>query len=153
MKILKIVLVLCVAFIGLILFLGSTMSATDSAKFTAQKIVSKSLKDPDSAKFSDEFTILQPKNNDGLTLLSACGYVNGKNSFGALAGNTRYVVTFNLTEKDEINFISVSIDDGKTDATLDTKDKAQKESVFDQVYWNTNCVDGNHPKHFTGTTW
>lgn len=49
----------------------------------AKESVEKIMKDPSSSKFTGEF--LSSKG-------SVCGYVNGKNSFGAYAGNQRFVV-------------------------------------------------------------
>ncbi|WNJ77742.1 hypothetical protein RJE46_13980 [Cedecea neteri] len=54
-----------------------------SKSLSARAYVEKIMKDPDSAKFSGEYV-----SGKG----SVCGYVNGKNSFGAYTGNKKYVV-------------------------------------------------------------
>lgn len=138
MKIMRIIAgiaILCVFLAGVVLYLGSTMSATDSAKLSAKKIIASKMKDPSSAVFNDEFTVLNPPSSDGLTILAACGSVSGKNSFGAYVGSVHYVVRFSLSDKDELSVI---------DATLDDMGSAAAEhgvSPFDKVYWVPFCVD------------
>lgn len=49
------------------------------------------LKDPDSARFKDEFISLPEE--AGSPVLSLCGQVNSKNSYGGYTGFTAYIVT------------------------------------------------------------
>lgn len=52
-----------------------------------RNIVRQSLKDPDSAKFSESIATSRKGNN-----LVGCGSVNSKNSFGGYVGDTRFMV-------------------------------------------------------------
>lgn len=58
--------------------------ALEAAKLTdLRKPILGQLKDPDSAKFSDELI-----SNSG----ALCGFVNAKNSYGGYTGNTEFIV-------------------------------------------------------------
>lgn len=65
------------------LFGACILSACDSTEADARQAVAAQLKDPASAKFRNVVT-------NGSTV---CGEVNGKNSWGAYAGFTRFVAT------------------------------------------------------------
>jgi hypothetical protein len=54
----------------------------DVAAFMAKEAVPRFMKDPSSAQFGDVW---------GMTRGVACGYVNGKNSFGAMTGQERFI--------------------------------------------------------------
>jgi hypothetical protein len=54
--------------------------------YKAQALIKQGLKDPDSADFSGGFAHVKHGEH------AACGYVNGKNSFGAMAGATQWLV-------------------------------------------------------------
>lgn len=54
--------------------------------YAAKAAVARSMKDPRSAEFSNSFGWL--KHGERV----ACGYINAKNSFGAMAGSTRWLV-------------------------------------------------------------
>jgi hypothetical protein len=58
----------------------------DTLLYTAQALIKQGLKDPDSAEFSDGFAGLRHGQR------AACGYVNAKNSFGAMAGASQWLV-------------------------------------------------------------
>ena len=55
----------------------------DRAAYLAKQVVPSALKDPSSADFGTVW---------GMSASVACGYVNAKNSFGALAGKTRFIL-------------------------------------------------------------
>jgi hypothetical protein len=54
----------------------------DMAAYLAKQAVPAALKDPSSADFDEVW---------GMSSTVACGYVNAKNSFGAMAGKTRFI--------------------------------------------------------------
>lgn len=88
----------------------------------AREIVSSALKDPSSAVFGDVW---------GMSSTVACGSVNAKNSFGAMAGRERFI-----------------LDGGKVSFE-------HKEAGFDH-HWKKACVDRPHvaaPESVAGIRW
>lgn len=76
----------------------------------AKQAVTASLKDPSSADFGDVW---------GLSATRACGWVNAKNSFGAMAGKTRFIM-----------------DDGRVSFENEPGAFARR--------WNAICIDHPH---------
>ena len=60
--------------------------ADDALLYRAQAIIQRGLKDPSSAEFSDGYARMKKGQH------VACGYVNAKNSFGAMAGASQWIV-------------------------------------------------------------
>jgi hypothetical protein len=60
--------------------------ADDALLHKAQAVIQQGLKDPNSAEFSDGFARIKKGQR------VACGYVNAKNSFGAMAGASQWIV-------------------------------------------------------------
>lgn len=60
---------------------------------TLRKQLLNALKDPDSARFKDEFVSLSDDAEN--PVLSLCGTVNSKNAYGGYVGFSRYIVTMN----------------------------------------------------------
>lgn len=60
--------------------------ADDALLYKAQAIIQQRLKDPSSAEFSDGYARVKKGQH------VACGYVNAKNSFGAMAGASQWLV-------------------------------------------------------------
>lgn len=60
--------------------------ADDAFLYKAQAIIQQGLKDPSSAEFSDGYARIKKGQH------VACGYVNAKNSFGAMAGASQWLV-------------------------------------------------------------
>jgi len=60
-------------------------AAKGVAVVLAKQAVPSALKDPSSADFGDVW---------GMSATTACGFINGKNSFGAMAGQTRFIYNF-----------------------------------------------------------
>lgn len=89
--------------------------------------VSRQLKDPDSAKFGPIAVRIEPK-EDGLSSLIACGTVNGKNSFGAYAGDVRFVAQGSVV-LDQRTIYSVHIEEGTPSGSR----------AFEQVVWLKYC--------------
>ena len=85
-------------FVGLLIVMGILIvillltgqpkagAAYRPASFEFKDLVKSRLKDPDSAKFSNE-EVYQWQSGS----YAMCGYVNAKNSFGGYAGNVRFV--------------------------------------------------------------
>lgn len=66
--------------------IGKRVQEDDTLVYTAQALIKQGLKDPDSAEFSGGFAGLRHGQR------AACGYVNAKNSFGAMAGASQWLV-------------------------------------------------------------
>jgi hypothetical protein len=93
-----------------------------AAAYLAKQAVPAALKDPSSAEFGDVW---------GMSSTVACGYVNAKNSFGALAGKTRFIYSSG----------SVAFENSS--------------GGFPKL-WNTACIDKPHaaaPKGAAGMHW
>lgn len=124
-------------------------SPDQKAIWTAEKNVAARMKDPDSAKFHSQFLIRLPVDKNGFQTIYVCGIVDGKNSFGAFTGGTRFVVA-QSEGRNTFTTTDVQIEDSDRRATVDSADKPQKETIFEAVYWNKQCVDAAHPPTYTG---
>jgi hypothetical protein len=114
-------------------------SRDDLAKRSAENAVAAKLKDPESARFSGEFVVRQPKDKDGFRALATCGVVDGKNSFGAFTGGMRFVAQQTENEKyNTVDTAAVILENPSGDAFVD--------GMFVSLYWNRLCVDSNHPE-------
>ncbi len=129
--------------------LSSCGSPDDYAKLSAEKAVAARLKDPPTARFSNEFVVRKPVAKNGQQELATCGVVDGKNSFGGYTGGTRFVVIqmqwFKPAEPSFDN-VYVTIDDGDRRAALG---EPAHQTAFEKVSWNESCVDADHPATFT----
>ncbi len=97
--------------------------AAMNAHRTAQDAIRFTLKDPDSAQFRNIFS---PKRAGKTEPAVICGEVNSKNSFGAMAGFTRFVIA--NTGKDGVFAVEQA-----------SSTRAQK-AEFDGN-WSHHCVD------------
>jgi hypothetical protein len=66
---------------------GSPVSLTAAQNAAVKAGVRKSLKDPDSARFDDGFKAVK----DSKGVVSVCGMVNAKNSYGGYTGSKPFV--------------------------------------------------------------
>ncbi|MBS0367614.1 MAG: zinc ribbon domain-containing protein [Proteobacteria bacterium] len=115
----------------------------------AERAVSAQLKDGSSAQFSSVY-LVKGKDSQGSDWIAACGLVNGKNSFGALAGNTRFVVLGIQGEKSP-GIATVNIEDHDRRGVPGKGPSPSKQpTIFEEVYWNSRCVDDLHPATYTG---
>lgn len=134
--------------------MATTTSCTisdENIRQTAENSISNLLKDPSSAQFSDEFLVENLPDDSGYQNINVCGLVNGKNSFGAFSGSTRFVVALVVNRSQNILEATDSeLDDGNDQATLSTENQENKETVFEQVYWNKMCINSQHPAMYTG---
>lgn len=90
---------LMIAGVAAILLVGYSDSCYAEARSVSidKKLIKKahssvklSLKDPDSAKFKNEYVVSE-RSDDGGTQVVVCGLVNAKNSYGGYAGFERYM--------------------------------------------------------------
>lgn len=101
----------------------------DQAISLAKVEVAKLLKDPESAKFTEVFTVDLTPRKDGEFSMGVCGMVNGKNAFGAYGGTIRFASQILVHEDKSIALIIAGIDN----------DSNSKASIFDDFYWNRFC--------------
>lgn len=128
----------------------ATITPDKSFQIEAEHQVSARLKDPDSAIFAGVFVIRESAKDGGIgQSVSACGIVDGKNSYGAHTGGARFVA-HGLQGKNLLHFSIVELDDGNRRATVGSRDTSQPETIFEAVYWNKYCVDAAHPPLYTG---
>ena len=104
-------------------------SADENFIWTAEKNIARKLKDPDSAKFGKTFIVRKPADASGMSEVAACGTIDGKNSFGAYTGGTRFVVKG--LQGDSLLDISIMELDDPTES---------KPTTFEKIYWNTYCM-------------
>ena len=127
-------------------------SDADKARWAAEKVVAASLKDPDSAKFKDVYVQdAQHEQNELLRFQVVCGVVDGKNSFGALTGGSRFIVLQALAKKiqnDSPSTISVNIESSDRRPTAASWNKENPETLFES-HWNKSCVNATHPPTYT----
>lgn len=125
-------------------------SPDEKAKANAERAVAAKLRDPDSARFSDEFVVRQKVNSNNFVDLATCGVVDGKNLFGAYTGGARFVAVQSESDKYNVFDTSNVILEENHDGAPETYDAPQMQSIFELVYWNAYCVDATHPKSYTG---
>lgn len=126
-------------------------SDEDNAKAVAEKVIARTLKDPDSAKFSGLYTVEKPSDDPKIRWIATCGQVNAKNSFGAYAGATRFVVLQAFVPSmnvQDTSFAELQKSDRR--ATVESRQTGKLETVFEAVYWNKYCVDAVHPPSYSG---
>lgn len=100
------------------------------------------MKDPDSMVIRSSYFV-QKMDKDNYTVISMCGIVDAKNSFGGFSGGTRFV-SESLATKNTFDTYIVQLDD------IGTQQKREAAAVhrltgFEKVYWNGSCVDNAHP--------
>lgn len=101
----------------------------DQAVSLAKVEVAKLLKDPESAKFTEVFTVDLTPRKDGEFSMGVCGMVNGKNAFGAYGGAIRFASKI-LVRQDKSTVLII--------ADIDNESNSEK-SIFDDLYWNRFC--------------
>ena len=111
----------------------------DQARYSAQNSVAEHLKDPDSAKFGPSFIVRERGQlKNGLETSAVCGIVNAKNSFGAYAGGSRYVV-LQMRGQQTLDTIYVWVEDSDRHPFV-----SSKATLFEVSAWNKHCVDAEH---------
>lgn len=104
----------------------------DQAVSLAKVEVAKFMKDPESAKFTEVFTVDITPRDEGEFMFGVCGMVNGKNAFGAYAGAERFAAQMIIDKNKSIRLMYAEID-----RKSDSRDGLLN---FDKLYWNNSCV-------------
>jgi hypothetical protein len=102
------------------------------------KALKEHMKDPSSMVIESSY-VVQKTDDKGHQLISICGIVDGRNSFGGYSGGTRFASQSTYSKSAETFYtLAVQMEDPK-------KQRTAKEvgmlSAFDIVYWNDWCVD------------
>lgn len=108
----------------------------------AKKSIARMLKDPDSAKFEDVTLKRSEESVDNQPIGYVCGYVNGKNAFGAYAGSVRFVAKTVLYKSGAI------VVDAQMDTGEDKFVPGRLETPFEMTFWNPRCVIGYDPEKY-----
>ena len=113
-------------------FLAACGSQDDNARGSAEKAISAKLKDPGSAKFTDVFLVEVKAPAPETRHVAVCGTVDGKNSFGAYSGGSRFVVlkSFGLGQFKTEGTVFAEIEDVSSTSSA---------KAFAQVYWSKYC--------------
>lgn len=82
-----------------VFFLFGCKPGADKAISLAQNEVASSMKDPDSAKFRYVRYIASGESEDGTVSGFVCGNINAKNSYGAYAGYSPFIVKISMKAK------------------------------------------------------
>jgi len=125
--------------------LVSCMSPDEHAVANAKELVSARLEDPESARFNHISVVREPDNGKGFFLAAVCGIVDGKNSFGAYTGGSRFVV-LQTRSYGTLGTIHVEMEK-PADAIVFP---GAKETPFERSFWNKRCVDVAHPPMYAG---
>ncbi|HDR2471461.1 TPA: hypothetical protein ROG05_000126 [Enterobacter soli] len=70
----------------------------------AEKKISSMMKDPDSVKFESSKFYQRGDSSGGVLTGYVCGYVNGKNSFGAYSGRQSFIVNLSVSDNGRTAF-------------------------------------------------
>lgn len=103
----------------------------------AQKKLRLHLKDPDSLviRSAETFVTIDPK--DGDKIIHICGSFDGRNSFGAYGGATRFVSrSVQYAKFDAFHSGDVVVEEADDVAAARG---AGRDSGFESVYWKPNC--------------
>lgn len=114
-------LALVIIFIFMLVY-GSLADPTprDAISFV-ERAVSKQMKDPDSAQFNNVNFYPDSSEKAGSISGTVCGYVNGKNSFGAYAGNVRFVSHVTVTDNGrQANMSQPFVENSDTSTLMDS---------------------------------
>ena len=139
MKILKIALISVVALF--VLFAGGSyvrnklIGPEGWAMDRTEQRLQAMMKDPGSTviRSSQTFSRIDPAT--GNTIIHICGVVDGKNSFGAFSGGTRFV-SRSVSSADTFDTYEVDLEPPE-DVALALR--ANLPSPFEEVYWTPNC--------------
>lgn len=94
------------------------------------------MKDPDSMRIRTHYIVTRAR-DDNWTDIYICGVVDGKNSFGAYAGGTRFV-SHSVSNRRSFQTISVQMEDERE---WQQAHQLGLPSGFETAYWNPWCAD------------
>lgn len=139
MKILKILLLSIAGLIVLLVggsYLRNKMIGPEGWALDNTETKLKSMmKDPASTAIKSAQTFSTVDTKTGVTTIHICGVVDGKNSFGAYSGGTRFV-SRSVSTADTFDTYEVDLEDPK-DVSLARA--ANMASAFEKVYWAPYC--------------
>lgn len=146
MKVVKWILIIIVA-IPLLVITGAyirnkAIGPTGWALENTTKELRNRMRDPESMIIRSSF-IIEKTDKDGDTEIYVCGIVDGRNGFGGYAGGTRFVSKSLHSERLKV-FDTHSVELDKPEDILAAK-RVGRISAFEEVYWNSSCVDSTHP--------
>lgn len=121
----------------------------ESAVVEAKAIIKSRLKDPETARFLDLYTVKSPTTINGNQNITVCGVVDGKNGFNAYTGGTRFIVRVTINDDFKPLITDATIDDG-TKTPLFDGDSTHLQTPFEYRHWNVYCLDSTHAPTFTG---
>jgi hypothetical protein len=116
----------------------------------AKSTIKQRLKDPDSSRFGDIYVVERNPDSNGIKNICVCGVVDGRNSFNAYTGGSRFVVSLMSSGSQNTPAIAFAeIEDGSKKA-VPRRINEELATKFEHIYWNTSCVDASHTPTFTG---
>ena len=137
----------------ILLISASSQDVMKNAIHAGQIAAESTLKDPSSARHIETF-VVGGKGELGKGTLYVCGTIDGKNAFGAYTGGVRYVVRQSIgNDGTNVRNENIHLEDSDRQATSETRNSKNRETIFEKVYWNPSCTDENHPPSYTGTAW
>jgi hypothetical protein len=122
------------------------MSPEDSALDTVSRELRGRMKDPDSMTIRSSFVVTEKNPGEAYSIF-VCGVVDGKNGFGGYQGGTRFVANLLASKGTSPSLIDLMLDDDTT--AIKNAKQLGKLSPFEDNYWNSSCVDENHPRVLT----
>lgn len=139
MKILKIALISIIALF--VLFAGGSyvrnklIGPEGWAMDRTERRLQAMMKDPGSTviRSSQTFSRVDPETGD--TIIYICGVVDGKNSFGAYSGGSRFV-SRSVSRSNTFDTYEVNLEDAE-DIALSAR--VNLPSTFETVYWAPHC--------------
>jgi hypothetical protein len=111
------------------------------------------MRDPDSAKFRDVQTVTDSADP---YVQNICGFVNGKNLFGAYSGEQRFVVKVFTGPKNQLyplSFVVEGDDNQSRRATKDSNKTTHPQTLFEERYWNKLCITNERKPTYSGVSW
>ncbi|WP_338725031.1 hypothetical protein [Pseudomonas juntendi] len=106
-----------------------------------EKALRAQMKDPDSMVIHSSY-VVQRQTELGLEI-SICGFVDGRNSFGAYSGPVRFA-SRSLSNR-ELQIFDTSMVKLKNPLEAKQSHDINMLSAFEAIYWNKYCVDAAHP--------
>lgn len=140
MRILKWLLIIVAVLIAGIYIRNKAIGPEGWAFDNTERELMSRMKDPDSLEIRTHFVITRVNGNKSEIFI--CGQVDGKNSFGAYTGGTRFA-SRSTSNKDLGTFDTWSVQVEDEQETRKARE-VNMLSSFEQVYWNDWCVDSKH---------
>lgn len=112
-----------------------------------EKALRMKMKDPDSMVIRSSY-VVERKTEFGLEI-SICGFVDGRNGFGAYSGPVRFASkSFSNRQLGVFETSMVKLEN-PLEATQSRE--SNMLSAFEEIYWNKYCVDATHPALTVGS--